>query len=530
MRTDQLATFESTRLPAFSARDFLAVGFRRKRVILLSFFGILLGTILAVAARPSEYKATTKFLIERERVDPVVSSGPDPQVMFRGEVTEEELNSEVELLGSEDVLRQVVLSCGLNLRKSLWGSIFGRGNEQQQIAKAVARLRKQLTVEPIKKTTLIAVSYTSPDPQLAARVLSALDEAYMVKNVAVHRIPGQFEFFDREAEQYKKQLSDAEAQLKAFSSQEGGVAPQLDRDITMQKLNEFEASVHQTQAEMAATANRIRSLERQSSKTPQRLSTQRRETDDGLVLQGSKATLMKLELQRTELLTKFQPTYPLVQQVDKQIADTNASIMLEESKPLREETTDRNPTYAWMNTELAKAYSDYSGLQARLKSTQESVSQYGDKAIELEQKLMLQQDLLRTVKTAEEYYLGYQRKREAARTTDALNRTGTLNVAIVERPEVPTLPADTLWLPLVVGVFLAMSVSMGMAFTLEHLDPSFRTPAEVLAELNVPLLAAVPREQLFLNGKGHGSGEGKSSQRNGHGSDLSLYYNEPTER
>jgi uncharacterized protein involved in exopolysaccharide biosynthesis len=512
MRTDQLAPFDAHRSISFSTRDVLAIGFRRKRIILLSFFGILLGTILAVLAQPSEYRATTKFLIERERVDPVVGSGEDPQVMFRGEVTEEELNSEVELLESQDVLRQVVISCGLNQHKSILGKIIGPGNAEQQIAKAVARLRKRLTVEPIKKTTLIAVSYTSSDPQLAARVLSALDEAYLAKNVAVHRIPGQFEFFDQEAEQYKKQLSEAEAQLKAFSSQQGGVAPQLDRDITLQKLNDFVASLHQIKAEIAATTNRIHSLEKQSGTTPQRLMTQRRQIDDGQVLQGYKSTLMRLELQRTELLTKFQPTYPLVQEVDKQIADTNTSIAVEENKPLREETTDRNPTYSWMNAELAKAWADYSGLEGRLHSTQEIVAQYEDKAQELENRVIVEQGLLRTVKTAEEYYLGYQRKREAARTRDALNRTGILNVAIVERPTVPTLPSDTPWLSLVVGAFLATAVSLGMAFTLEHLDPSFRTPGEVLAELDVPLLAAVPREHFALIGNGNGNGNGDGNR------------------
>jgi len=48
------------------------------------------------------------------------------------------------------------------------------------------------------------------------------------------------------------------------------------------------------------------------------------------------------------LLTKYQPTYRLVQEVDKQIVDTTAAIAAEQSKPLKEETTDQNPTYNWM--------------------------------------------------------------------------------------------------------------------------------------------------------------------------------------
>jgi len=230
--------------------------------------------------------------------------------------------------------------------------------------------------------------------------------------------------------------------------------------------------------------------------------------------------LMGLELKRTELLTKYQPTYALVQEVDKQIADTRASIAAE--GPIREETTDRNPTYAWINEELAKARADYSALQARAAAIQAIVSMYEAKARKLEAKGIVQQDLLRTMKTDEENYLVYQRKREEARMTDALDRTRIINVAVAERPGVPALPANSPWTSLVVGFLLAVTVSLGMAVTLEYFDPSFRTPGEVLAELNIPVLAAVPVQEnsWHRNGNGNGNGSGRvkaDSRGNGFG-------------
>lgn len=503
MRTEDLARVDGYYSSTFSVRDFIGIGFRRKRAILLCFVGIMLGAALAALLRPWQYTATTKFLVERQRMDPVVSPLRDAQVMFRGEVTEEELNSEVELLDSRDVLRQVVVSCGLNRHKSLLASVLGRGDAEKQIARAVSLLQNRLKIEPIKKSDLIAVSYTSSDPQLAARVLIALGDAYIKKNLEVHRLPGQFEFFDRETERYRKEYSDAETQLKAFSDQDDGVAPQLARDITLQKLNDFQASLHQTEAEMAASEERINALNSQARTTPQRLTTQARQIDDAQVLQGFKATLMNLELKRTDLLTKYQPTYPLVQEVEEQIAHTRASIAAEESKPVREETTDRNPTYSWINEEIAKATAEVSGLQARAVAARATVSKYKERARKLEQQGIVQQDLLRTIKTGEENYLLYQRKREEARMADALDRTRILNVATAEQPTVPTLPSNSAWLSLLVGVLFATTFSMGIAFTLEYLDPSFRTPSEVVAELNIPVLAAVPQQRRAITAKGN---------------------------
>src|SRR5205823_3082893 len=133
-------------------------------------------------------------------------------------------------------------------------------------------------------------------------------------------------------------------------------------------------------AEIAATQERIRALEKQSETTPQRLTTSARQTDDAQVLQNLKGTLLALELKRTELLTKYQSTYPLVQEIDKQLTNTRASIAAEESNPIREETTDRNPTYAWVDEELAKARADYNALYAKATAIQATISSYETRA------------------------------------------------------------------------------------------------------------------------------------------------------
>jgi uncharacterized protein involved in exopolysaccharide biosynthesis len=493
---------------SFSLRDLVAIGFRHQRVAMLCFFGLVLGSVLAAIFQPAQYRATTKFLVDRERQDPVVSPEQNAPVVMRAEVSEEELNSEIELLQSGDVLRQVVTSCGLDQHKSLREYVLGPMSPEKRIAKATERLQSALQIEPLKKSDLINVTYTSPDPQLAARVLRALGDAYIQKHVEVHSQPGQVKFFDEETERYKKDLSDAETQLKTFSEQPGGVAPQMTRDITLQKLSEFRSSLQQTRAEMASAEQRITTLQKQAGTTPERLTTSMRQQDDAQVLQGLKNTLMTLELKRTTLLTKYQPTYPLVEEIDKQIADTQASIAREEAKPIKEETTDRNPTYAWINQELAKAKAEYSGLQARSAAQQAIVEKYESETRDLEQKGLLEQDLLRTVKTDEENYLLYQRKREQARMTEALDRTRIVNVAIAEQPVVPSLPSNSPALVVLVGFFLAIVVTLGAVFIQEYLDPSFRTPAEVSAELNIPVLASVA--QSFDDFRGDGT-DGKYS-------------------
>jgi uncharacterized protein involved in exopolysaccharide biosynthesis len=461
--------------------------------------------------------AETKLLIKRERADAVVTPGQAVPVMFRDTVTEEELNSEVELIHSDDVLRKVVVACGLDQKKSFLNLASLRDSPEARIAKAVRKLKAELQVEPIKKTNVIQLSYSDKDPQLAAKLLRTVDQVYIQKHVAVERPTGQYEFFQQETEEYKKTLESAEDQLKQFSAKRGGVAPALMRDLTLQKLNEFKATLESTRSLILETDKRIQALEKQAGTTPTRMTTQLRNLDDAQVLQTLKSTLITLELKRTELLTKYQPTYPLVKEVDKELADTRAALAKEESKPLHEETTDQNPTYAWINSELAKAKADLSSLQARATATQAIVNLYAANARELDKDSILQQDLVRTQKASEDNYLLYLKKREESRIADALDQTRILNVAVAQEPVVPTLPNQSPWIFGLLGCLMAGVISVGLVFTLDHMDQSFRTPSEVLTELQIPVLAAVPHQQNGNHGvNGHGRNGNGQKGTNGH--------------
>ena len=476
----------------FTLRDLLAIGFRHKRAFVLCFCGILAGSILAIIFVPPTYESVSQILVKRERVDSVVSAEKNSPLQVKGEVTEEEMNSEAELINSDDVLRKTVVASGLDKAPSLFYFLSYGQTEEQRIAKAIEKLHSNLKIEPLKKTDVIQLTYTAHNPKTASRVLTNLVNAYIDKHVSIHRPAGQMAFFEEETNRYKRDLDNAETQLRRFSEEQGGVAPQIARDITLQKLNDFAATLETTRAEMAATEKKITSLEQQAGATPDRLTTAVRETDDGAVLQQLKSSLNTLELKRTELLTKYQPGYRLVQEVDKQIADTRASIEAEETKPLREQTTDRNPTYAWINEELAKAKSDYSAEQARATATQAIVGIYQAKAHQLEENGLIQQDLLREARTNEDNYLLYLHKREEARIEEALDRTRILNVAMIEQPTTPVAPVRSAWVFGLIGLLLAGTVSTSLVFTREYLDTSFRTPSEVLSELNIPVLAAVP--------------------------------------
>src|SRR5271167_927593 len=89
---------------SFTLRDVVAAGFRRSRLIIVSFLGIFLGGIIAAALAGTKYEAKMKVLVRHKRIDPVVSTVPESAGGTQPAVSEEEINSEVELMQSRDLL------------------------------------------------------------------------------------------------------------------------------------------------------------------------------------------------------------------------------------------------------------------------------------------------------------------------------------------------------------------------------------------------------------------------------------------
>src|SRR5438552_13382897 len=238
-------------------RDLLEIGFRQRRVIINSFLGIFSVAVLLGFLLPKKYEAQMKILVRHERAESVVSPERESPVQWRTEVSEEELQSEAELIKSRDLLTKVVVACDLQ-NIGLSSLLKGAGDQDdQRVPRAVLALEKNLTVQPIKLTNLISVSYKSKDPQLVARVLNSLASLYLEKHLAMHRAPGEFEFFHQQAEEYRKALATAEAKLTDFSREQGVVNPGLEKEIAVRKLAEFEADAKSAQATIAATRQSI---------------------------------------------------------------------------------------------------------------------------------------------------------------------------------------------------------------------------------------------------------------------------------
>ncbi|HKB97165.1 MAG TPA: hypothetical protein VKD23_00125 [Terriglobales bacterium] len=467
-------------------RDLAATLFRRPRLVAASFGLVLLATML-FAVFSARYESHFKVLLRRGRFDPVVSSQPASAMDFlRADITEEELNSEVELLRDNDLLKQVVTMAALVPAET------PDSDRPAKIEHAVRKLAQHLDVGAMKKSDLIQVSYKDTSPERAARILSALSTIYTRRHTDLQRPPGEIQFFDQQTAEYEKRLHQSEAELVHFTHARGVASAALERDIALQKLGEADAGYRQIDQDRVETEHRIASLREQLKVFPSRSVTLKRWADNPEVLEKMKTHLLELQLKRTELLSRFEPSYRLVQEVEQEIGETRASIAAEALSPVRDETSDKDPNYEWARMEMEKAQVQRDGLSARQSDASNQVASLHTLAEQMQSASVDQQDLMRTAKAEENNYLLYLRKREEARIGDALDERRILNVAIVEPPVAAALPVHSLVLYFLLAFGLALVFSLGIAFTTEYFDPTIRTPDEAHGLLEVPVLAWLP--------------------------------------
>jgi uncharacterized protein involved in exopolysaccharide biosynthesis len=191
---------------------------------------------------------------------------------------------------------------------------------------------------------------------------------------------------------------------------------------------------------------------------------------------------------------KYDANYPLVKEADKEIAQTEAAI--EDAKKVQyvNQTTDRDPTFEFLREDVARAKTELASQRATEAALKHSLEAVQAEMVNLDKKALKQQDLLREAKADESNYLLYLAKREQERTSDALDEKRIGNVSIAVPPVFPLLPASSPFLIMAVGLFVAFFMSVGLAFVLDYFDSSFRTPAEVLETLRIPVLGAVPKQ------------------------------------
>jgi uncharacterized protein involved in exopolysaccharide biosynthesis len=464
--------------------------FRQKRILiaLLSLWTVAMAAYLIFT--PPAYEAQIQFLIHNNRAGTVVSpeynNGPVP----RDYVDETVVATEIQLLSNQELLRSVVTQCGL-----------AETNTPSSQDKALKQLQKDLKVSPVLKSNMIRASYSSGNPAEVKSVLEAVANGYLSEHVRAHASAGVYDLFDQQAQHYQKQLKQLQDQLTTFHERRNIVTLGEQKDLNLRKLLELQASRKEAEAALVANTRKITQLRDQLASLKPRITTQARVVPNQYSVERLNTMLVELQNRRTEMAAKFQPQDRLIQEIDKQIADTKAALERANSISSTEETTDVNPLRQSLEGELAKAEVTGTETRAHIASLSSAIASYQQSLSGLQSAAADDDQLLRQIKETEENFFLYSKKREEARIEEAMDRQKIANVALVEQPRLPDVPKPKLSLTFIASYTLGCFLIFGLGLSFGLTRPSVYTSWELENLTGLPVLTSIPRQQLSPAGR-----------------------------
>jgi uncharacterized protein involved in exopolysaccharide biosynthesis len=417
---------------------------------------------LGTFCMPRLYEAEMKFLVTSERADLVLSpenNGPTQQIP---EVSETQVNSEIELLKSRDLLDGIVQSGTLSRKSTQRES--RTLSSPLDIAHDRQNLEQALNVSAIHKSNIIVVKYRNPRPEQAVSILLDLSARYFTAHLAAHNSRGTATFFSDEVQTLQAKLFDKQQAISDFRVRTQLYSGTEQRTGTLSALQTIDARLKELDAELSARQSQLAAAERQLDTTQERITTQVRSLPNQAAAQQLQAILTELRNHRIDLATKFQPTDRLITDVDAQIASTEQDMAKVAANSSQERTTDLDPVRQSVKSEYTLGGIAIQGVERQREELERARVGYVNQLSHLTLNGLSLERLEQQAKEAQESYDLYVHRLEESRLADALDRQKFANVVLVESPAASGMPVSpNLTLNLVVGAISGLVLFLALA-------------------------------------------------------------------
>jgi uncharacterized protein involved in exopolysaccharide biosynthesis len=489
------------------------------------FLATVLATYSVLSLYSDKYETSAKLLVKvgRETVDPPPTASTRGGSLVTSGVRREEVNSEVQILTSQNLAEQVVDALGTDRFKAaavppegfvarvkfevkkLARVLKGYGEDalialglQKKLTdreKAITGLAKEIEVGQEKETDVITMRLKTSDPSLGKEVMSKWIEFYLEQHLAIRAYTGVREFLSAETGSARARLMDAEAardkwkrehELSNTGTQKETLIRQIreqvgTRDVALSEIEMLTAQVAETRLQLSRLPGNLKVSEVEAPNPP---------------MQIYRNELAGLELQKTKLLAKYQADSERIRLLDEEMARLNTLIANEEARQISQSTLEINPQVKTLENRLQEDSVRLEGLKRRVKAQTVQIADLRLELASLESADVRLLQLERERQVAEDLFFGLVRRANDADIGAGLDRSRLSNVSVMAPPTStiePVYPRRQL----IMGVSLALGLLMGIGLCLlyDYMSGRARSANEVADATDLPYLGSVRVEQ-----------------------------------
>lgn len=342
-------------------------------------------------------------------------------------------------------------------------------NERLKLATEL--LQQHISISPIRGSSLVNISFQSPDPALSAQIANSWVDQFIASSLdrRFSSTADARKFLEEQLADLKQKLEDSERSLSSYADNKQIITLSSEQSAdgkTVSQKTLASANLEKLNAALAeAIADRIAA----ESEANGRAGNKNALTNNAL--NSLREERAKIQAEYAKLMVQFEPEYPTARALASQIAALDRSISAEENRSRTgssaryQEALDRERQ---LRNQVNQLKSQFSG--ERRDSIQYNIFQ-------------------REVDTNRQLYDGLlQRYKEIG-----VAGVGANNISVVDTAQPSMNPSSP---KLLLNIALAIIAGLGLAaayvFIMEQIDQTVKDPSDLKSKLGIAPLGSIP--------------------------------------
>ena len=466
--------------------DLWRILWRRKRIV---FGTALLLALLALAyalLTPSLYTATAQILIDpRDRQ--VVSNDVNPGALSPdGGIAQVE--SQVKVIESDAVLARAVTQTGLETEpgfgvpkesvltravSDLRALVTGPKPERKIDAqgRALDQLRRRLAVKRADKVFVIDVVVTTTDPDLSARIVNAIANAYLTDQTdaraeAARRAAGDLR---GRLDELREAVNTADKKLEDYKARNGLITAS-GRLVNEQQLTDLNTRLVAAQARTAEARARLQGVRDARGRAIG--SGAMPEAVQSAAIDRLRGQYAELAAKEADLRTNLGERHPFIAAVRTQMQDVRRLIDAELGR-----------IAGAAETEFQRAQANERTLTTDLERLQRQAAVTAQSSVQ-------QRELEREVEAARSVYNSFLVRAREIKEQTSIDSSNARIITAARPPQDPSWPPRLILIA--AALFGGLGLGAGLALVREYLAPTVLSPRQLERLSNAPVVAVLP--------------------------------------
>ena len=447
---------------------------KRRWLVLGSLATIVLLVTAISLALPKRYDASSRLLLDLEGSEDL---GLDQVVMPIGIDLDTKLQTQIRIVQSDTIATSVIKQLGLQNNPAFAGkqaASLGRDFDNLDLQTRAALtngLHRYLTVQLVPKTEIMEIHFRSRDPKLAADIANAVASTYIEHNFQTkYQATRQTsDWLTKQLEDVRKNAEIAQEKVISYQQKTGLYGVDESHNIVIDRLELLNKALSEAEGDRIVKEAKYRIA--------------MTENPDLIANIAPESLLGALYKQRAEsrseyaqLAAKYGASYPRVIQLQSQLHELDSSIA--------EEITKVSET---LRAEYRAALRSEQMLQA-------SLDKQKDDAYKMNQDAIQYGIMRREVESSRDLYEGLLKKLKEAGILAGLKSS---NINIIDQASVPVVPVEPrIPLNIALGCMGGLLFGVALAFVVENVDSSIRTPEDIETYCSLPSLGIIPSVAL----------------------------------